>query len=275
MWQVGFMRPPDSTRPRLRKREVVFAVAAGAAAAGGAALILSDSVGVGVDVGERSEVGAARAATYTVGEFDEISTSGPQDVVITYGETPSVRAEGSPQALAQLEAVVEGDTLTIRPKRGFNWGNWRRLSGATFYVTVPKLEAVAQAGSGDVRIDRVQGESFEGQIAGSGELEIGLLEVERANFNIGGGGSISARGTARLASVSIGGSGDVDASGLQSENASVSIAGSGDVDLMVTQEANVSIMGSGNVDISGPGRCSVTRFGRGDVSCEGGGGTDD
>ena len=56
--------------------------------------------------------------TYQVAEFDEIATTGPQDVVITIGETFSVRAEGSPEALAQLEAVVEGDTLAIRPKTG-------------------------------------------------------------------------------------------------------------------------------------------------------------
>lgn len=272
MWQVAYMRPPDSARPRLRKREIVFAVAAGAVASGAAALILSDAVGV--DVGERPDVATARAATYAVGEFDEISTSGPQDVVITYGETPSVRAEGPPRALAQLEAVVEGDTLVIRPKRGFNWGNWRRLSGATFYITVPKLEGIAQAGSGTVRIDRVQGDSFEGKIAGSGELEIGLLEVNQASFNIGGAGNISARGTARRTSVSVGGSGDVDVSGLRSESASVSIVGSGDVELTATDKVNVSIMGSGDVDVSGPARCTVTRFGSGDVSCEGGGGTD-
>jgi hypothetical protein len=266
------MRPPESARPRLRKREIVFAVAAGAVAAGGAALLLSDDVGPGP--GAVPGFPAPGAITYEVAEFDAISTSGPQDIVILRGDTPSVRAEGSPDALAQLEAVVEGDTLTIRPKRGFDWGDWRRLSSATFHVTLPRLESLAQAGSGNVRIDRVQGESFESSIAGSGELTIGLLEVDEADFNIGGGGNITASGKARQTRISIGGSGDIGASGLLSETASVSIAGSGDVELTVTDEANVSILGSGNVDIAGPGRCSVTRFGSGDVNCEGGGGTD-
>lgn len=266
------MRPPDSARPRLRKREIVFAVAAGAVAAGGAALLLSDDIGPGP--GTAPGFAGPREMTYQVAGFDEISTSGPQDIVITLGDTPSVRAEGSPEALAQLEAVVEGDTLTIRPKRGFNWSNWRRLSSATFHVTLPQLRSIAQAGSGNVRIDRIEGDSFESSIAGSGELTIGQLQVDEADFNIGGGGNITASGTARETRVAIGGSGDVGAAALRAETASVSIAGSGDVELTVTDEANVSILGSGNVDIDGPGRCSVTRFGSGDVSCEGGGGTD-
>jgi hypothetical protein len=264
------MKSPSSARPRLRKREIVFAVAAGAVAAGGAALLLEAES----ESSARPAIGGARELTYQVAEFEEISTSGPQDIVIALGETHSVRAEGSADALAQLEAVVEGGTLTIRPKRGFDWSDWRRLSSATFYVTVPRLESIAQAGSGSVRIDRVQGESFESSIAGSGELTVGLVEVDDAAFNIGGGGNITVSGRARQTRVAIGGSGDIEAAGLLSEKASVSIAGSGDVELTVTDNANVSILGSGSVDITGPGRCSVTRFGSGDVSCEGGGGTD-
>ena len=134
---------------------------------------------------------------------------------------------------------------------------------------------VIQSKEHDVRVDRIAGESFESSIAGSGELSIVAMEVEEANFNIGGGGDITASGTAREVRVSIAGSGEVGATGLRSETASVSITGSGDVELTVMDDANVSIVGSGDVDIAGPGRCSVTRFGSGDVNCEGGGGTED
>lgn len=258
-------------RPRLRKREIALAVAAGALAAGGAAIVLEAG-------DERALVIAAEGPgerAYALAQFEEVSTTGPQDVVITLGETFSVRSEGSPRALALLEPVVEDGTLTIGPRRGFNWSNWRSLNGAKFHITLPRLERVTVAGSGDVRIDRIEGESFEGTIAGSGELSIAEMTVEEADFNIAGGGAVAAAGTARETRVAIGGSGDVDAIGLRSQTASISIGGAGNVSLTVEDEANVSIMGSGDVDIAGPARCSVTRFGSGDVRCAGGGGTDD
>lgn len=252
---------------RLRKREVVFAVALGAVAAGGAALILEESDGGGRPV----PVAAAQAnnLTYDVGEFEEISTVGPQDVVVTRGDTYSVRSEGSAEALGQLEVVVDDGELTIRPKDQFSV-HWPTLSSATFYVTVPALEAVSLAGSGDIAIDRVEGDEFEAAIAGSGKLTISDMQVDEVDFSIGGSGNVVAAGTAREASVSIGGAGRVQAGGLRSETATVSIFGSGDVALTVEDEAQVSIAGSGDVDISGPARCSVSRMGSGNVRCSSG-----
>lgn len=258
-------------RSGLRIREIVFAVALGGLAAGGAALTLS-----ALDDDPMAYVAAAPAAgsgevSYQVAPFDQITTSGPQDVEIAIGEEFSVRSEGPPQALALLEAVVENGRLTIRPREDFNWGNWRRLEPAKFFVTMPVLKGVTTAGSGDVRVDRIEGESFEGKVGGPGEIAIAELKVDEADFTVAGAGNLVAAGTARETRVTIAGAGEVKAGGLRSDTASITIGGSGDVALTVEEEAKVSITGSGDVDISGPARCSVTRMGSGDVRCASGG----
>lgn len=266
------MRPVQLERPRLRKREIAFAVAMGALAAGGAALFVAEDETGG---GPTSAITGPNHMTYTAAPFEEISAIGPQDVVITRGDTLTIRSEGSPYALAQLEAVVADGKLTIQPKGGFpRGGNWGSLEPATFYVTMPRLDAIAMAGSGNIRVDRVEGDSFEGSIAGSGELAIAAMKVDEVNFSIAGGGTVSAAGTAREAHVNVAGSGEVRAGPLHSTIASIAIGGSGEVGLTVEDEAKVSIVGSGDVDIAGPARCSVTQFGNGDVRCAGGGGTD-
>ena len=256
-------------RKGLRKREILLALALGGVAAGGAALMLSemndDHYVASVEFSGPSEM------TYPVMPFDQIATEGPQDVVVTYGEELTVRSEGSPEALAQLEAVVENGQLLIRPKKGFDF-DWGSVEDATFYVTMPRLDRIALAGSGDIQIDRIEGENFEGVIGGPGELRIAGMKVDRVDFTINGSGDLIAAGTAGDAHVSIGGSGTVDAAGLSSSTASISIFGTGDVELTVQDKAQVSITGAGDVDISGPGRCSVTRMGGGDVRCAGGGG---
>lgn len=268
------MRPPESERPRLRKREIVFAVAAGVVAAGGAALILGDSGGSGGPP-HAPAIGGAREMTYQLASFDEIATVGPQDVVVTLGDTFSVRSEGAPEALALLEPVVSNGRLTIKPRDAkFNWLTWPRHAEATYYVTLPRLDGVAVAGSGDVSVDRIEGPSFDGSIAGPGSLAIAAMKVDSASFSIGGQGDVSVAGTAHETHVAIGGTGEVAAGGLRSDTASISIGGTGDVALTVDKEAKVSIMGTGDVDISGPARCSVTQMGRGNVRCAGGGGTD-
>lgn len=250
-------------RPQLTAREIVLGLLAGAAAAGGLALVLDDD-----DARPASVVATADKVTYRVAAFEEISTVGPQDVIVTIGDTPSVRAEGSPDALAQLEAVVEDGRLAIKPKDGFNF-NWGRLASAEFHVTMPRLTGVTVAGSGDVRVDRVEGDEFEGSIAGPGSLAIADLRVDEADFSIGGSGRVISAGTVREARVSIGGSGAVEAGGLRASTATVSIGGSGDVALTVDSDAEISIAGSGDVDISGPARCSVSRMGSGNVTCNG------
>ena len=265
------MRPAQSGRPRLRKREIAFAVAMGALAAGGAALFVAEDD----SSGDRAVTfGSPGEMTYAVADFDEIATSGPQDVEVSLGDTFAVRSKGSPDALSLIDAVVEDGKLVIRPKNNFDGWSWGRLESATFYVTLPRLAAVAIAGSGEVSVDRIEGDSFEASIAGPGSLAIAAMKVDEADFSIGASGDLVAAGTARETHVSIGGSGEVQAGGLRSKTASIAIAGSGDVALTVDDEAKVSIAGSGDVDISGPGRCSVTRMGSGEVSCSGGGGTD-
>ncbi len=263
----------QSERPRLRKREIVFAVAAGVLAAGAAAVMLDNDEDGGAP--PMAALSGPSEKTYQAADFDEISTVGPQDVVITRGDTFSVRAEGSPQALAILDAVVVDGRLTIKPKNAnFNFFRWPGGASATYYVTLPQLQGIAVAGSGDVSVDRIEGRGFEASIAGPGSLAISAIKVDSANFSIGGQGDISVAGTARDTHVAIAGTGEVQGGGLRSDTASISIGGTGDVALTVDKEAKVSIMGTGDVDISGPGRCSVTQMGSGDVQCAGGGGTE-
>lgn len=255
-----------SERPRLRKREIAFALAAGALAAGGAALVLDDDVGPDRHH-ERADVAADM--NYQLAGFDAVTVIGPQDVVIVTADQFKVTASGAPDALAQLEAVVEGSSLVIRPREGLSIGD---LDEVTFTVAMPTISRIAVDGSGDVSVDRITGPRFTGAVGGSGTLAIGQLETEEASLSVTGSGDLDASGTARTVSLDITGSGEIHAAGLIGNSASVSIEGSGDVDLTVLEQAAIAITGSGEVDISGPGVCSVTRTGSGEVRCEGGGG---
>lgn len=215
--------------------------------------------------------GSSVRRNFTVGAFDSVGLSGSHDVVVTVGGAPLVRAEGDPDVIDKLEIEVEDGTLRIGTRKGVRWsdGFWRNRRPVTVYVTAPALKAAAVAGSGDMRVDKVEGDSFTASVAGSGDLEVGTVRVGQAKFSVAGSGDIRASGSAGSLDASIAGSGDIDLAGFEARQASVSVVGSGDVRARATETANVSIMGSGNVTMAGTARCTVSKRGSGDVNCGG------
>lgn len=213
--------------------------------------------------------GATVSRNYQVGNFQEIEVAGPYDVQIRTGSNPSASARGSEKLLERTIVEVQGDKLVIRPKRENNWfGGWSSKGKAAFTVTVPQLKGATIAGSGDIRVDRVQGDRFEGTVAGSGGLDVAAMDVQSLKLSIAGSGGVKAGGgKAQSAEYEIAGSGDVDAGAVQAGQAKVSIAGSGSVKAHASGTAAVSIMGSGDVDVSGGAKCSVTKMGSGEARC--------
>jgi hypothetical protein len=212
--------------------------------------------------------GTATQRSYDLTGFNAVSLAGSQDVVVRVGPAHSVRAEGDSRVLERLLIEVEGRSLRIGMKKG-NWTDFGSSSKTTIHVTLPALEAAAVAGSGDMRIDRVEGNRFSATVSGSGDLAIDAVRVADAEFAVTGSGGIRASGNAQRASSSVTGSGDIDLGGLETGTAAMAVVGSGDIRARVMQQANVSIVGSGDVSISGPAKCSVTKRGSGDVRCEG------
>lgn len=214
--------------------------------------------------------GPVTQRSYQLGAFTSVSLAGPHDVVVAVGPAHSVRAEGPTEVLDRLKVEVDGRSLKI----GMHKGSWRNDPIAnrpktTIYVTMPAMEAASIAGSGDMRIDKVEGGRFAASIGGSGDLEVGSLRVGEASFSVAGSGGIRAAGSTNRSRVSIAGSGDVNLEALEARTASVSIVGSGDVRARAVETTEVSIMGSGDVNLTGSARCSVSKMGSGSVRCGG------
>jgi hypothetical protein len=223
--------------------------------------------GCGIANGKEEEAGPATERDFQVGNFNQIELAGGYDVNVKTGSAPSVHAKGGQNVLDKLEIKVVDGVLQIGSKKrsGFNWG---RQGHVTLDVTVPALAGVSLAGSGDVKVDRIAGDQFEGGIAGSGNLNIDNIEVARLKIGIAGsGGAKAAAGKATTAEYDIAGSGDIDAKGVASETTKVSIAGSGGIAGQATKNADVSIMGSGDVELTGGGKCNISKHGSGDVRC--------
>jgi Putative auto-transporter adhesin, head GIN domain len=234
------------------------------------AVVIAAAALSGCQVHAKEEGGPTASRNYEVGNFQEIELAGPYDIDIRTGAKPSVSAKGSQKLLERTVVEVRGDKLVIRPERHggfFNFG-WSTNGSATFTVTVPQLSKATLAGSGDIRIDKVQGSSFEGAVAGSGGINVGSVDVQQLKIAIAGHGDAKlGAGKAQSAKYEIAGHGNVDAGQVQTQSVEVSIAGSGDVRAYASGTADVDIMGSGDVDVAGGAKCKINKAGSGDVRC--------
>lgn len=219
----------------------------------------------------RSEdAGPTTSRNYAVGGFNAIEVAGPYDVEVHTGGNPAVSATGPQKMLQHMVVEVRGDRLMIHPERqsGMFHMGWNYNGTVRVAVTVPQLQGANIAGSGDIRVNRVQGNAFEGNVAGSGNLGVDQLDVQTLKLAIAGsGGAKAANGRAQFAKYEIAGSGDIDARGLQAQTADVSIAGSGNVVAHASTHADVSIMGSGDVEVMGGAKCTFSKQGSGSLHC--------
>ena len=214
--------------------------------------------------GGSGDAGARSSRAFQVGAFDRLALSGSPDVQVAVGAQPSVRAEGDAAELERLEINVVDGELRIGQRPGTSFGSHR---GIVVHVTVPALQAASLRGSGDINIDRIQGQTFAATVGGSGDLDVRQLRVGSASFNVTGSGGIRAIGGATHTTAGLNGSGDLSLAGFETADATVSLVGSGDIALRATGTAAVQLTGSGDVTIAGGARCTIAKTGSGDVSC--------
>jgi hypothetical protein len=235
-----------------------------------AGLIAATAATSGCGESRAEDGGPTVARNYQVGSFEQIEVAGPYNVTVRTGSNPSVAARGSEKLIEHMVVEVEDGKLLIHPQRRKGWfrTGWSFRGKVDVAVTVPRLTGATIAGSGDIKVDRVAGNTFEGTVAGSGGIDVAAVDVQSLKLAIAGSGGVRAgSGRAQSAKFDIAGSGDIDARGIQAVTAGVSIAGSGNVAAHATGTADVDIMGSGDVEVTGGAKCNVSKAGSGSVRC--------
>jgi hypothetical protein len=197
-------------------------------------------------------------------DFDGVTVTGPDDVVVSRGKSFLVEAEGNKAILDRLNLFVSEGVLHVERKSGMSMGGHR---DATVRVTLPALHRVTLTGPGDVRVDRLEGKDAKAQITGPGDLTIGMLDAESAELALTGPGDLTVTGKAKTATLSTTGPGDIIARNLQTERATLKIIGSGDIVVNASQGADISILGPGNARVTGTTTCQISKAGPGEARC--------
>ena len=266
-----------------------------------AALLIS---GCGLQVVSGS--GKVATENRTATGFTSVTLAGIGNLYLTQGASEAVRIEAEDNLIPYFETVVEGSTLKIGLKSQYMGVNLRPTQPIKFYVTLPKIEAVTLAGSGNIfsgtlktgafkiallgsgniSAETLSGTTVDLNLSGSGNITLGSLAATEVTNSIAGSGNIHVDGlmadkvsskTSGSGNIILGGkvsgqsteilgSGDYRASGLKSDTARMHVTGSGNSQVAVTTALNVTILGSGDVNYTGTPKLNVSISGSGKVN---------
>jgi hypothetical protein len=204
---------------------------------------MSTSLDFGFSGGTTAEERNVATETRTLGDGLGVEIAGPIHTVVRVGATQSIEIEAADSLRPQITTELHDGLIRI----GFD-GKLPHKARLNARVTVPRMETLRIAGSGDAEVTGLEGGSFA--------------------ITVGGSGNVEASGKVDRTDVTIRGSGDVDLTSLQTRDPTVRIQGSGNVELgdVVGGTARVEIRGSGNVSLSGQvERLDTTIAGSGDL----------
>ena len=103
-------------------------------------------------------------------------------------------------------------------------------------------------------------------IRGSGDIDASNIDTDTFEVEISGSGDVEPEGTSDDLRVTISGSGRFDGTDLESTTGEVKVSGSGNVVVNVTDELDVTVSGSGDVKYIGDPSLNSRVSGSGDVS---------
>jgi hypothetical protein len=237
----------------------------------------------GVQAGARPDRRAVASETRVLARgIEAVELSGPIDLTLRYGTTPSLTVKGEERTLANIDTWQTGDLLHIGTK-GMLLHHREPLQAV---LVLPAVARVALDGSGDSVITGLSGDAIVLQLTGSGSVKFngryqtvsvsvhgsGDLELNAGNSDAisleqQSSGQVTAAGSVRQLTVRKEGSGELDAQHLRADEVTVRQTGSGDTIVLAREAITVETSGSGDVRVRGAPRVqSVARTGSGEVT---------
>lgn len=222
------------------------------------------------DAGKHEQVSEQRQT----GAFTSIDLSGPYNVMIKAQGKNALSLTGTRDQLADVETVVSGDTLMVRPLRrnGFFFGFGKKSDQVTLHITAATLASLKMSGSGDVTLEQVSGDKFSvsadgpGDLHGAGavrelvvdsrgpgDLDLQQLKAARVNLKMTGPGDVQLSGISGELAAEVRGPGDLIANQLEAQQVRLLMKGPGDVEL-----AGSTVVLDAEID--GPGDLEADRL---------------
>lgn len=207
--------------------------------------------------------------------FSSVNVGGAVTLILTQGETDSVRIDGDAKDVTRYTVKQDGDKLFIRQKDNISFLNKMSGSGkVTVYASTPDLSNIEAAGACSIIMDKpVSLNTLSILVNGASDVDIDSIAVNTLKIRSNGASDIDIdHATIRDEFVSqLNGAGSLEAYIIGAENVSVSAAGAGSCELRLKDCGDVvcSMSGAASADISGNARSiSKDKSGAGSIDTD-------
>jgi hypothetical protein len=199
---------------------------------------------------------------FEVSDFDRLSFSGIGNIIITQGDTESLKVEAESNVIERLEISSGGKKLKIGFKN--NFFNIIPTKPVNFYLSVKDLREISMSGVGSIKCDNLATDDLSIDSSGAGSVDMNLtttvLEVA-----LSGAGKVNLAGQTQSQSIDISGAGSYSAKEFTSKDCEVSISGLGRAIVNATDTLDVNMSGLGTVEYVGKPAVSQDISGGGSV----------
>ena len=197
-----------------------------------------------------------------MGSFQQVSSSGGIDVVLTQGATSSVVVEAAAEAQEHLLTTVKGGTLEIGWERNYSVRNLLSSKRRTVvYITCPNLMGLSLSGGADAKGESsFSADNFRINASGGSDVTLSL-NAKTLTIQASGGSDITLAGRAERQKIDVSGGSDYNGFNLKSTSASVNASGGSDVNVYVDEEISTSASGGSDIRYKGNARLAKSSSG--------------
>ena len=198
-----------------------------------------------------------------VNGFQHIDVSGSATVRLRQDSMTSVKVETDENLLEYLDVHVDGSTLVIKSKKGYNLDPSKEI---IIYATAAQFKEIEASGACTIISDNLISGNQELKIDASGATTINLqVTLPKLSTHISGSGEVTLKGTAKEFSGSISGSGAIKGFDLITDNTELDLSGSAEAEITANQKLDVEVSGSGDVEYKGNASVNQRISGAGSV----------
>lgn len=213
--------------------------------------------------GERID-GNGRVVTEqrNVGRFNSVDVGGALEVRVRQDAATSVKIEADENLQQYLEAYTEGNTLTIRQKKGYNLDPSREI---IIYVSAPAFEDLDVSGASKL-IGETPLTGNELGLHASGASEMNLeLKVSKLDTEVSGSSTMELKGSASRFYTEATGASKARCLELVTDEAKVDVSGASDAEVTANKQLDIEASGASHVRYRGNANINQKSSGASDV----------
>lgn len=205
--------------------------------------------------------GNVKMETRDVSAFDEIRVGGAFNVILTQGDSETLKIEADENLLPLIETKVKGNTLVISTRE-----NIRDSKKLNLYITFKDIELLDVSGACEVTNEGVLNFSNI-RLEGSGASEISLqMNADKLRCHYSGASEIELAGKAKECIAELSGASEFKAYDFVVEDLEMNISGAGEAKVNATVSLKVEVSGAGSVRYMGNPSIDQRVSGAGSVS---------